>query len=209
MEFRTEPYEAIQFAPALAMAMLESVGIRKLLDDEARTIDPSLRNLSTGMAAKAMIGTMFTEGVRKPLYRIGDQYATAPVDRLFGISVEHRTLSDTDLSARLDAMFKMDRDEVLWKIHTTLCEGVGLSSYLYRFDSTNFPFYGVAYENYSEGAMPMYSKTSKNKRIDLLQKNVQAICDGNGLLASSRCYDGNVSDVVMNVNSALCSRIIE
>ena len=201
MEFTTEPYEAIQFAPALAMAMLESVGIRRLLDDEARGIDPSLRNLSAGMAAKAMIGTMFTEGVRKPLYRIGDQYATAPVDKLFGNFVEHRTLSDTNLSARLDTMFQMDREEILWRIHTMLCERIGLSTDIYRFDSTNFPFYGVAYEDYSDGAIPKYSKTSKTKRNDLRQKNVQAICDGNGLLMTSRCYDGNVSDVVMDMDS--------
>ena len=201
MEFTTEPYEAIQFAPALAMAMLESVGIRRLLDDEAKGIDPSLRNLSTGMAAKAMIGTMFTEGVRKPLYRIGDQYATAPVDKLFGNFVEHRTLSDTNLSAKLDTIFQMDREEVLWRIHTMLCERIGLSTDIYRFDSTNFPFYGVAYEDYSDGAIPKHSKTSKTKRYDLRQKNVQAICDGNGLLMTTRCYDGNVSDVVMDMDS--------
>ena len=201
MEFITEPYEAIQFAPALAMAMLESTGIRELLDTESKSIDPSLRNLTTGMAAKAMIGTMFTEGTRKPLYRIGDQYATAPVDKLFGNFVEHRTLSDTNLSARLDVMYQMDRDEILWRIHTMLCDRIGLSTYLYRFDSTNFPFYGLRYEDHSEGAIPKYSKTSKTKRYDLMQKNVQAICDGNGLLATTRCYDGNVSDVVMDLDS--------
>ena len=154
MEFTSEPYEAIQFAPALAMAMLESVGIRKLLDDEARSIDPSLRNLSTGMAAKAMIGTMFTEGIRKPLYRVGDQYAITPVDKLFGNFVEHRTMSDTTLSARLDVIYQMDREEILWRIHTMLCERAGLSTDLYRFDSTNFPFYGLKYEDHSEGAIP-------------------------------------------------------
>ena len=201
MEFTSEPYEAIQFAPALAMAMMESTGIRRLLDCEAKRIDPSLRNLTAGMAAKAMIGTMFTEGTRKPLYRIRDQYAVAPVDRLFGSSVEHRTLSDTTLSARLDIIYRMDREEILWRIHTMLCERVGLSTDLYRFDSTNFPFYGLKYDDYNEGAIPKYSKTSKNRRYDLLQKNVQAICDGNGLLAVTRPYDGNVSDIVMNTDS--------
>ena len=201
MEFKTEPYESIQFAPALAMAMMESTGIRRLLDEEAKNIDGSLRNLSTGMAAKAMIGTMFTEGIRKPLYRIGDQYSTAPVDKLFGNFVEHRTLSDTNLSSRLDVLFKMDTEEILWRIHRILCDMLGLSTDLYRFDSTNFPFYGVSYEDRSEGAIPKYSRTSKNKRYDLLQKNVQAICDGNGLLVSSRCYDGNVSDISMDMDS--------
>ena len=201
MEFRTEPYESIQFAPALAMAMMESTGIRRLLDEEAKNIDGSLRNLSTGMAAKAMIGTMFTEGIRKPLYRIGDQYSTAPVDKLFGNFVGHRTLSDTNLSSRLDVLFKMDTEEILWRIHRILCDMLGLSTDLYRFDSTNFPFYGVSYEDRSEGAIPKYSRTSKNKRYDLLQKNVQAICDGNGLLVSSRCYDGNVSDISMDMDS--------
>ena len=201
MEFTTESYEGIQFAPALAMAMLESVGIRELLDTESKAIDPSLRNLTTGMAAKAMIGTMFTEGHRKPLYRVGDQYATAPVDKLFGNFVEHRTLSDTNLSARLDVIFQMRTEELLWRIHTMLCDAFDLESDMYRFDSTNFPFYGLKYDDHCKGAMPKHSKTSKNRRYDLLQKNVQAICDGNGLLAMTRCYDGNVSDIEMNRDS--------
>ena len=95
----------------------------------------------------------------------------------------------------------MDRGEILWRIHTMLCERIGLSTDIYRFDSTNFPFYGVAYEGYSDGAILKYSKTSKTKRNDLRQKNVQAICDGNGLLMTTRCYDGNVSDVVMDMDS--------
>ena len=76
-----------------------------------------------------------------------------------------------------------------------------MSTDIYRFDSTNFPFYGVAYEDYSDGAIPKYSKTSKTKRYDLRQKNVQAICDGNELLMTTRCYDGNISDVVMDMDS--------
>ena len=99
--------------------------------------------------------------LRKPLYRIRDQYATAPVDKLFGNFMKHRTLSDTNRSTSLDTMFQMDREEMLWRIHTMLCERIGLSTDIYRFDSTNFPFYGVAYEDYSDGASPRYSKTSK------------------------------------------------
>ena len=61
----------------------------------------------------ATIGTMFTEGFRKPLYRVGNQYTTAPVDRLFGNFVDHRTISDTNLSARLDAIHQMRIEEPL------------------------------------------------------------------------------------------------
>lgn len=71
-------YEGIPFPQALAMALMESAGIREHIDSEAAKTDKSVRNLGTGMACKAMIGTMFSEESRKPLYRVVCQYAAAP-----------------------------------------------------------------------------------------------------------------------------------
>jgi transposase len=192
-------YEGLQFGPALGMAMLEASGIRKMIDKE---VPNACTNLSTGMAAKAMIGTMFTEGMRKPLYRVKAQYATAPVDKLFGPYVKHASLSDTSLASRLDTIFGMDMDGFLWKCREKLCGIYGLTSDAYCMDATNFPFYGASYHTRNDpGALPIYSKNSKTKRYDLMQKCVQGICDGNGVLAYTRSYDGNTSDIEMNRDS--------
>ena len=192
-------YEGLQFGPALGMALLEASGIRKAIDAEA---PKAVSNLSAGMAAKAMIGTMFTEGLRKPLYRVKAQFATAPVDKVFGPYVKNASLSDTALASRLDTIFGMDMDGFLWRSRKALCGAYGLASDTYSMDATNFPFFGVGYKDRADGgAMPMYSKNSKSKRNDLMQKCVQGICDGNGILAYTRSYDGNTSDIEMNKDS--------
>jgi len=192
-------YEGLQFGPALGMALMESSGIRKMIDD---AVPKECVNLSAGMASKAVIGTMFTEGTRKPLYRVGAQYATTPVERVFGPYVRHASLSSTSIASRLDAISGIDTDALLWKCRETLCGIYGLRSDRYHMDATNFPYYGTGYKDRADGgAMPMYSKNSKAKRNDLMQKCVQGICDSNGIIAYARSYDGNTSDIEMNRDS--------
>ena len=196
---RDHTYEGLQFGPALGMAILEASGIRKMIYE---AVPGECVNLSADMAAKAMIGTMYTEGYRKPLYRVGAQYYVAPVDKIFGPYVKRTSLSDTSLASRLDMIFRIDMDAFLWKCRERLCDIYGLASDVFRMDATNFPFYGVGYQKrYDGGAMPAYSKNSKTKRNDLMQKCVRGICDGNGILAYTRSYDGNTSDIEMNKDS--------
>ena len=194
-----ETYEGLQFAIALGMAFMESSGIRKMIGNE---VPEENAHLSTDMAAKAMIGTMYSEGMRKALYGVHATYATAPVDKLFGPRVKHTSLSDTTLAKRLDAIFPIEMDDMIWKSRDLLCSTYSLGSDVFTMDATNFPFYGIGYNDRDDdGAMPKYSKNSKTKRNDLMQKCVQGICDGNGVLAYTRTYDGNTSDVKMNRDS--------
>jgi len=75
----------------------------------------------------------------------------------------------------------------------------GIDSNILRMDSTNFPFYGLKYDHWNDGgATPTFCGHSKNKRNDLLHKSVQALCNGNGIVMTSRSYPGNTSDIEMN-----------
>lgn len=59
--------ERMTFASALAMAMMEKLGIRRMIDEEAKKHEKRLVNMSVGMAAKAFVGTMSCEIGRRPV----------------------------------------------------------------------------------------------------------------------------------------------
>lgn len=204
-----EVYEGIQFAPALGMAMAEKLGIRREIDRAVSNEGNLARKLSAGMGAKALIGTMFTEGKRKPLYRVERTHSTAPVDLIFGRGVTSATLQDRNLRGILDDIFESDMDSIHWRIATGACGAYGLESDVFHMDHTNDPYYGTGYEDREEvrmlespsgkmAAVPRHGGNSKVNRNDLPQKNIMAICNGRGVLMTARSYDGNTSDTVMN-----------
>jgi hypothetical protein len=98
---RERTYEGIPLMPGLMMALMEDSGVREMIDRRCLPYDPSHRSLSHGMAAKAMIGTMFVKG-KTPLYDVENFYRTAPCDLIFGGDVDADSLSDTNLASRLD-----------------------------------------------------------------------------------------------------------
>lgn len=97
-------YEGIPAASALGMAVMESTGIRKLIDDSCRW-DREQGVLSPGMAVKAMLGPMFDGRHKAPLYKVNLFYQTSPVDLLFGEGVAQASLSDSALARGLDTIF--------------------------------------------------------------------------------------------------------
>ena len=112
-------YEGVHAIPALIMGMMEASGVRKLIDDSCLELGMSCHDLSPGMAAKAMVGTMVERG-KMPLYRVRDYYSTAPADLLFGCGVDSRSLSDTVLAERLDTIFRLDTRKVLLESYRLL-----------------------------------------------------------------------------------------
>lgn len=209
VETEDERYEGIQFAPALGMAMAEKIGIPKEIDRQLLGPKNIARKLSAGMACKAMLGTMFTEEGRKPLYRIERCYSTAPNDLLFGRGVTASTLQDRNLRAILDDVFQIDMDDVHWRMSERACSMYDLNNDVYRVDHTNDPYYGIGYrtreakrlEESTSGkaaAVPEYGGNSKIKRNDLLQKNIMAISNDHGVMMLAKPFDGNTSDTEMN-----------
>ena len=65
MAFRREDYSGIPASSALAMALMESSGIRKMIDDACEY--DGQRLLTPGNAVKAMIGPIFDARKKSPL----------------------------------------------------------------------------------------------------------------------------------------------
>ena len=194
-------YEGIPATVAMGMAMTESTGIRKLIDETCA--DGVLRKLSIGMGIKAMVGTMFEATRRSPLYLVNETYNTCPTDKVFGQDAVSQSLSDTSLGKCLDSVFKTDMRTLLWKCTETMCDSYDLNSNIMSMDATNYSLYGMGYDRvengtYLNGTKPAYGGNSKTKRNDLVQKNVHAVTNGKGVLRTAKAFGGNVSDMAMN-----------
>ena len=205
-------YEGVHAIPALIMGMMEASGVRKLIDNSCLEMGRSCHDLSPGMAAKAMVGTMVERG-KLPLYRVRDYYSTAPADLLFGCGVDSRSLSDTVLAERLDTIFRLDTRKVLLESYRLLATAYGLSSDRFFMDATNYTMFGRRYLERQleydlglledgiepkESPIPAYGGNAKDGRNDLVQLCLSHIVDRNGIPISSQSYDGNTSDIRMN-----------
>ncbi len=169
-----------------------------MIDAEAGKIDKRILNLSHGMAAKAFIGSMSSNTGRSPVYRVDASFSTAPKSRVFGPSVGVKGLNESVLRDRISVISRMDMPVIHWNAYRMVTQRCGYLSNTYRLDASDVDVWGKKYESWIEGSQPKHNKHSKSKRNDLLQKEFHSICDGNGIVAMTRCYDGNTTDIEMN-----------
>ena len=112
IDFDEDTYKGLPFSASLSMAMMERLGLRKMIDIESRKVDDGCYNLSVGMAAKAFVGSMTSEMGRRSIYRTNAVFDTAPKDKIFGPFVKDNGLNDRTLRDRLTAISKMDLPEL-------------------------------------------------------------------------------------------------
>lgn len=170
-------YEGIPALPSLVMAVMESSEIREYIDTCCGTERSGGLFLTSGMAVKALVGTMIERG-KRPLYRVSDYYPTAPVDKLFGTFVKHESLSDAVIAKRLDTVFNLNTETVLYECYKKLREKYGFSTERLFLDATNYTMFGIKYaesqlehnavliENgieIKESPMPAYGGNAKDK----------------------------------------------
>lgn len=205
-------YEGVHAIPSLAMALMESSGIRQYIDDACRDMVDPCCFLSPGMAVKAMVGAMVERG-KRPLYRVSDYYSTAPTDKLFGPMVGNSSLSDTVLAQRLDTVFRLDTRSVLRNCYGHLRAMYGFDSDCCFLDCTNYTMFGIMYAEaqlshdqrlidsgitVGPAPIPAYGGNAKDGHNDRVQLNLGHIVDANGIPMFSQSYDGNTSDIRMN-----------
>ena len=205
-------YEGIHAIPSTVMAVMESSGIRRHLDDLCKEKADAACFLSPGMAVKAMVGAMVERG-KRPLYRVSDYYSTAPADKLFGPMVDNGSLSDTVLAQRLDTVFSIDTRKALHDCYLLLKEKYGFTSDTCFMDASNYTMYGLKYvetqmnhdqrlaENgitVKESPIPAFGGNAKDGHNDRVQLDIGHVVDANGIPMFSQSYDGNTSDIRIN-----------
>ncbi|MGN0137276.1 MAG: IS1634 family transposase [Candidatus Methanomethylophilaceae archaeon] len=191
-------YEGIAAASAIGMALMESSGIRQLIDENCK-FDRTQRILSPGMGVKALIGPVFNLRNKFPLYIVNKSYVSAPNDYLFGDKVAIASLNDDALGRTLDTLAEEDLEVLFSKCSDQCVKKYDMDSQTFHDDSTNLPFRGMRHDNVPEGEIrPDYACSPKDLRRDLLHFCYQLTVDGNGLLRHMRAYSGNAADCVMD-----------
>lgn len=184
--------------PAAGMALMEELGIPDLID-EACEFDAQ-RILTPGKAAKAIIGTMFTQNNKKALRNVAPFYSMAPVSSLFGERVGLRSLNDNALGRNLETMFEADTEALLYRIASRVKGLMQLSSFMFNFDPSNVTIYRSAGEEYGElppGAPVPKLGHPKDGSEGLVQYNFCAAVDGDGIPVYMKAHDGNTDDTTM------------
>ncbi len=199
----TRQYEGIPAASALGMAVMESSGIRQLIDDACEW-DHDQRKLSPGMAVKAMIGPMFNGQKRWPLYKIDLFYQLAPIDLLFGDEVTHPGLNDVSLARGLDTVFDAGVERLFWDCAQTICKRFGIDNSVLHMDSTNFSVYAMEPDDKGDGAaVPRHSGHAKDRHNELLQYTMQTVTNTERVLMFLKPYSGNTSDGNMDLDTLM------
>ena len=195
---RTErAFEGVPASSAIAMAVMEESGIRRLIDSHVEW--DSERKLSPGNAVMAMIGPIFDHRKRLPLSGVRAFYRGAPVDLLFGREVSEDSLNDKALARNLDSLHDAGLEELYWNCSRLIKSRYGFDSRIRHMDCTNYTVHAVPPDDPEDGtAIPAYGGNAKDGRNDLLQYCTATVTDGDRVLEYCRAYSGNTSDVTMN-----------
>jgi transposase len=191
-------YEGLPASSAVAMAVMETSGIRALIDKSVEY--DRERRLSPGMAVKAMIGPIFDGRKKLPLSGVRYFYNAAPADILFGKGVDKASLNDNALARNLDDIFDTGLDELFWKCSKLIKKRYGFDSPIKHMDSTNYSVFALpsSDEDDDRAALPAFSGHAKDKRDDLLQYAASTITDGDRIMEYCRAYSGNTADSAMD-----------
>lgn len=188
----------LDLGPAVGMALMEELGIPDIID-EACDFDDQ-RILTPGKAAKAIIGTMFTQNNKKAMRNVSPFYSMAPVSSLFGERADHRSLNDNALGRNLETIFAAGTEQLLYHIASRVKGAMHLTSFMYHFDPSNVTIARSAGETYGElpaGAPIPKLGHPKDRTEGRVQYNFCAAVDGDGIPVYMRAHNGNTDDTAM------------
>lgn len=198
---RTSTYEGLPASTAIGMALFESLGLGRLIDQRCR-YDPTKRILSPGMVTKILLGPTFNIRNKYPLYLVNKAYSNAPLDRLCGPNVGVDDITDYSLARGLDTLFDANLTELFKECSDTAVKALGLESHVLHMDSTDISVDCIEHLPDKEGAsVPLRNGHPKDKRTDLLQYELQIVTDSDSIIRYMKPYSGNVGDSVMDRNT--------
>jgi transposase len=182
----------------LVGAMVDELGIVSTLDTFIEQ-DSSQRNVSVGVAVKAMIlnGLGFAN---RQLYLIPQFFENKPLDRLLGEGIESSHLNDKVLGRALDTLYEKGVTALFGIIAAEGLKRLGITSEYLHLDSTAFHVDGaytqtVAQDTAEPSIIKITQGYSKDHRPDLNQVMLNMIVENtHGIPVAMRALSGNTSD---------------
>lgn len=195
---RKEESPWVRVQTAQAMAMSRKLGIADMIDS---VCDVEHRTITPGDTFELMAGAIAARSEHVAMYNIRGFYDGAPLEALLGKPVDPENLNATSLSRNLEAIGSVrDKERLMWEISRKAEKVYGLSSNVLHGDGTCFRFTGDPKEDVFADhiAVPKHGHPKVAGDGKYLQYNAYGIADDNRVLRTTRPYDGNVADEIMN-----------
>ncbi len=194
---RVKSYEGLGAMSSTAIALLKEAGIVELLD--SRIVPDEQRILTPGNATALMVGALYKGMGRRALYKLDEDYATAPLDLICGPGIKAEHLNARAFSRALDDLYELDLPSLTFEIYEILRKKYGIVAVIYNMDSTNFGVSAVIVVRDKDGAaIPEWNGHAKDGDNSRKVYNLQTVTDNNGIVCFERPYDGSVSDSEMD-----------
>ena len=180
---------------------LQKLGITALVDAHV----DSPQNISSGQVVAGMV--MDTLSGRSPLYKLHEFFVGQDTELIFGSPLTPDDFNDNNVGKVLDNIHSYGASKLFSQVSWQACQRYDLDSRFLHYDTTSVNVYGN-YANYAEATESTVAIThghSKDKRPDLKQFMMEAVCVKGSVPLLGAVLSGNTSD--KKANNAELTRI--
>jgi len=170
------------------------------LIDTVNRLVPSQMAVDPGTIVQALV--LDTLSGRNPLYRLEEFFELQNVEQLLGKDLPKSTFSDVNIGRTFDRIHRAGTSKVFSEVAVQACRNFNVRSRHAHFDTTSVNVWGDynLAGNATEGlaGLKILHGHSKDKRDDLKQFMLQALCVDKNIPILGGCEDGNASDRKIN-----------
>lgn len=180
---------------------LQKLGVTALVDTEV----DSPQNISSGQVVAGMV--MDTLAGRSPLYKLHEFFIGQDTALIFGKDLRPEDFNDNNVGKVLDNIHAYGASKLFSQIAWQASQRYDLDTRFLHYDTTSVSVYGE-YEPYveeTEGTIAITHGHSKDKRPDLKQFMIEALCVKGSVPLLGAVLSGNTSD--KKANNAELSRV--
>jgi transposase len=173
---------------------VKKLGIVELLDQ----LVPSEMTVSVGDFVLAMV--LDTLSGRTPLYRLEKFFEGQNIELLLGKKYKSTDFNDDNAGRMLDKIYKAGSMKLFTQCALKAAHKSDISFDVLRYDTTSRNVSGDYVQNKDSSAFSMKYGYSKDKRPDLKQFVIGALCIDKAVPVFASFEDGNASDKKLNYN---------
>jgi transposase len=180
---------------------LQKLGITALVDAHV----DSPQNITSGQVVAGMV--MDTLAGRSPLYKLHEFFVGQDTELIFGSPLKPDDFNDNNVGKVLDNIHGYGASKLFSQVSWQACQRYDLDSRFLHYDTTSVNVYGdyAAYARATENTIAITHGHSKDKRPDLKQFMMEALCVKGSVPLLGAALSGNTSD--KKANNAELTRI--
>lgn len=180
---------------------LRKIGVTALVDQKI----PSPQNISSGQVVAGMV--MDTLSGRSPLYKLHEFFIGQDTQLLFGEELSPTDFNDNNTGKVLDNIHAYGPSKLFSQVAFQACHHQHLDTRFLHYDTTSKRVYGDYrfYAEETEETIAIVHGHSKDKRPDLKQFMIEALCVKGSVPLLGAVLSGNTSD--KKANNAELTRV--